>query len=54
MVKNILLKWENSSEKRKKYHGDPRGFTFDVYLLCRPREAVSKVTDTASFGMMVL
>lgn len=37
MVKNILLKWENSSEKRKKYHGDPRGFTFDVYLLCRPR-----------------
>ena len=26
MVKNILLKWENSSEKRKKYHGDPLSF----------------------------
>ena len=33
MVKNILLKWENSSEKRKKYHGDPRGSRL-MYICC--------------------
>ncbi len=37
MVKNILLKWENSSEKRKIITEILAAFTFDVYLLCRPR-----------------